>query len=77
MHFDEFEDVYFKYDNSFNTLHSKNTPQKEFLVPNIKIFVFAHYFHFNELEGVDFKYDKTFSKLHPKKNLALQQIRGC
>lgn len=75
MHFDEFEDVYFKYDDSFNTLHSKNTPKKVFLVPDIKVFVFAHYFDFNELEGVDFKYDKTFSKLHPKKNLALQQIR--
>ena len=41
-------------------------PNKAFMVPNLRIFIFATDFALDKFENIDFKYENNFSKLLPK-----------
>ena len=41
-------------------------PEKAFLVPSLKIFIFAPNLHKDKSESADFRYDNSFSNCCPK-----------
>ena len=70
MQLHKFEDIDFKYDNSFFLILTQKDPNEAYLVLHLGIFIFSEGFvvRQDKLEVADFTYDNSFSKIVTQKD---------
>ena len=78
----KFEDVGFKFDNTFFKIPAQKYSNETFLVSNLTL-------QLEKFESIDFKYDNAFSKLRKAflvpnlkiftfaQNIKIRKIQGC